>query len=374
MGKWLVVGAGLSGGTFARKLAEAGNSVQVVEKSTHVAGNCYDPVVDGNRIHVFGPHLFHTNSEKVVEFLSRFTTWEKYEHKVLAEIDGYHIPLPFNFTSIEMLFDKDQAQIYKDALSKELGKSQEITILRLRESKNEDLRTLGNFIYEKVFLGYTTKQWGLKPTEISPAVTARVPVRANYDDRYFTDQFQAMPSLGFEQLVTNMLDHPNIKTTLGHEVTLAEIEALDAETKVAYTGALDSLYGWDLGALPYRSLTFEHLNLMASGPHLKTGTLNFPNSKEYTRITDFSHFLTPQTRGASLVREYPCAYIPGENDAYYPIPTDETKQLHEEYLKLMATTNSNLVALGRLGDYKYYNMDQAVARALKLAADFIEVE
>lgn len=373
MTDWLVVGAGLSGATVARELAEAGHNVSVLEKNSYVSGNAYDPIVKGARIHLHGPHIFHTNSTRVFDYLSRFTDWYDYEHRVLAKIGRKLVPVPFNFASIDQLFAPKKAQALKEKLALDVGTRQEVSVIKLMESKDKDLKTLGKYVFRKVFLGYSIKQWGMKPEFLSPNVLSRVPIRANYDDRYFTDEFQKMPKDGFEAMVRRILDHENIRVDLSVSAD-AFWDAITPSTKVIYTGAIDEFFSFELGTLPYRSLRFEVRRKSKSGNVLPTTTLNFPNRKKYTRVTEFRQFLEPKLPGSTLAFEYSESYRQGRNVPYYPIPNEENEKLYSQYLELAKVRYPTVYFLGRLGEYKYWNMDQAVARALAFAASRIAEE
>lgn len=361
---WLISGAGLTGATLAERLATQGARVLVVDRRRHVAGNAFDEVDGrGHLVHRYGPHIFHTNSERVWAYLSRFTRWRRYEHRVLAEIDGLQVPLPFNLDGIEMLFARDEARRLSRALLDAYGAGARVPMLQLRASPDRDVRRLADVVYEKVFLGYTRKQWGMTPEELDPSVTGRVPVLVGRDDRYFADTHQGMPAAGYTPMVEAMLDHPNVEVAL--ETDAHDLPAGLSYDRHVFTGPIDAYFGYVEGPLPYRSLTFawSHHDEPRVQP---VGTINHPNAHAYTRTTEMKHLTGQDVAGTTVVREYPHAHEPGRDDPYYPVPTQANRELYAKYAGL-ASTQPSVVFAGRLGDYKYYNMDQAVARALTLA-------
>lgn len=362
---WLVVGAGFTGAVAARLLAEATqDDILVIDRRGHVGGNAFDARNDaGVTVHRYGPHIFHTNSDKVFAFLSRFTAWRPYEHRVEAEIEGRLAPLPFGIPAIEMLFAPDEAAALVAALTERYGAEARVPILKLRQTDDPLLGRLADFIYSHVFDGYSRKQWGMPTEDLGPGVTARVPVIVSRDTRYFTDRHQAMPAAGYTALFADMLDHPRITVRLE-----TALDALDAETRARrtiYSGPLDEWFGHDEGALPYRSLRFEEETRPAFGVQ-PCGTVNFPNAHAYTRITEMG-WLTGETHGATtLVTEYPQAYVPGANEPFYPVPTEAAEKLADRYRRRAEALAGRVWFAGRLADYRYYNMDQAAARAMTL--------
>lgn len=355
---YLVVGAGFSGAVTAERLASAGQRVLVLERRDHIGGNAHDHADShGVRVHRYGPHIFHTNSERVWRYLSRFTDWQPYEHKVLAEIDGRQVPLPFNLNTLHALFPVEQATRMEKNLRDAFGYGSRIPILKLRRSKHTELRELADYIYHKVFFHYTRKMWGLTPEELSPAVTGRVPIRISRDDRYFEDTYQAMPAAGYTALFARMLDHPNIRVRTGVDF-FTERRRFKAD-RIVYTGPIDAYFDYRYGALPYRSLHFEHVHRPGDTFHQPVGTVNFPDQRPETRTTEFKHLTGQQHSGTSLVTEYPRA----EGPPYYPVPHPDCEALYQRY-KQLAAREPRVLFLGRLATYRYYNMDQVVAAAL----------
>ena len=350
----LVVGAGFAGATCARRVAETGERVVVVDRRAHIAGNAHDHLdAHGVLVHAYGPHIFHTHSERVVEFLSRFTTWRPYEHRVLACVDGQLLPIPINRTTINRLYalDLDEAGVQQFLEHVREPRAE------LRTSEDVVLASVGRDLCEKFFRHYTRKQWGRDLSQLSAGVAARIPTRCNDDDRYFTDKFQAMPAQGYTRMFERMLDHPLIEVRTG--VDWRELRAARFWDRMVYSGALDEYFGHCFGKLPYRSLRFEHEHLPDAGPVQPVGTVNYPNDHDYTRITEFRHLTGQEHTGTSVVREYPQA----EGDPYYPIPAPENDALFRRY-QALAEAEADVLFVGRLAQYRYYNMDQVVAAAL----------
>lgn len=358
----LIVGAGFAGATTARCLADAGHRVRVIDRRPHLAGNAFDlPDVAGVLIHQYGPHIFHTNSEKVFAWLSRFTAWRDYEHRVLAQVDGQLLPIPINRTTINRLYGLDLDEAGVAAFLEKVREPRE----PLKTSEDVVLNSVGSDLCDKFFRGYTRKQWGLDLSELSAGVAARIPTRCNDDDRYFTDRFQAMPQDGYTRMFERMLDHPLIRVELGVDFELVRHNATRRFT--VYTGPIDAYFGHRFGPLPYRSLRFEHEHLPATAQLQPVGTVNFPNQHAYTRITEFKHLTGQSHPGTSVVREYPCA----EGDPYYPIPRPDNEALFKRY-EALAEAEADVHFIGRLAQYRYYNMDQVVAAALSLSERLVE--
>jgi len=362
---WLIVGAGFTGATLAERLAsECGQKVLVIDRRPHIAGNAFDET-DGNGILVqrFGPHIFHTNNKKVWDYLSRFTDWRLYYHRVLCMVDGKTVPVPFNLDSMYALFPPRMADRLAEELVNRFGFGVKVPILKLRETSGKELNWLASYIYEKVFLHYTEKQWGMKPDELDPSVTERVPVHISRDDRYFQDTHQAMPVEGFTAMIKKILDHPNICVQLNTEYT-----SLPADTakRTIFTGPIDEFFGNEYGALPYRSLRFEYMTENCRH-YLPATSVNYPNEYDFTRLTE-AKYLSGQDDMpvTTVIYEYSLAYQQARNEPYYPIPSPGSHAKLKPYLKKADGLKGKIWFAGRLGDYKYYNMDQACTRALEL--------
>jgi UDP-galactopyranose mutase len=362
---WLIVGAGFAGCTLAQLIADRlGQKVLLVERRDHIGGNAYDYYDEhGLLVHEYGPHIFHTNSKRVWDHLSRFTDWRPYEHRVLAVIDGKKVPLPFNLNSLYALFPPRYASKLEDLLLKHYPFGAKIPILKLKASASGDLRFLAEYVYDKVFYGYTLKQWELKPEELDPSVTARVPFSVSRDDRYFQDTYQAMPRLGYTQMFRQMLKHPNIRVLLN-----ADYKDVTDEVRfgrMIYTGAIDAFFDYAHGPLPYRSLRWERLTVDQEY-HQEAGTVNYPNEHDYTRITEQKYLTGQRLPKSTLMIEYPQRYVPDRNEPFYPVPTQDSRKTYDLYLQEARELDGKVVFVGRLADYKYYNMDQVVARALSV--------
>ena len=374
----IIIGAGFAGATVANVLANKGKNVLIIDKRDHIGGNAYDYLEEDILIHKYGPHIFHTNSKEVFDYLSNFTEWYKYEHKVLGHVDNKLVPIPFNFKSIEECLP-EKAEKLIELLKKDYGEGKKVPIMELLSNENEDIRYLANYIYEHVFKYYTMKQWDMKVEELDSAVSARVPVNTSYDDRYFNDTYQYMPKEGYTKLIEKMLDNEHIEVLLNTNVT--NILKLDDGTiyyngvpftgDVYYTGALDELFDYKHGELPYRSLDLilERLNRTFQN----AATENYPeNDVKFTRITEYKHFMEDEPKGVTYIHtEYPFPYKRnGEvgNVPYYPIIKDENQALYETYVK-EASKYPKLHLIGRLAEYKYYNMDAIVLKALEMCKD-----
>lgn len=361
---WLIVGAGFTGCVLAERIAtQLDKKVLIVERRDHIGGNAYDYYNEhGVLVHKYGPHIFHTNSKEVWDYLSQFTEWRPYYHRVLAVVDGKKVPIPFNLNSLYDLFPPKYAEKLEGLLIKNFGFGVKVPILKLRESAEGELRFLADYIYEEVFYGYTLKQWELKPEELDPSVTGRVPVYISRDDRYFQDRYQAMPKHGYTALFRRMLSRPNIKVLLNTDYR--EVVNEVRFDRMIYTGPIDEFFDYMHGPLPYRSLRFEFVTLEEEW-HQEVGTVNYPNEYDFTRITEQKHLTDQRLPWTTVVVEYPQAYQPGMNEPYYPIPREENRERFALYAEETAKLK-NVYLSGRLGDYRYYNMDQAVARALKV--------
>ncbi|MBO5371561.1 MAG: UDP-galactopyranose mutase [Lachnospiraceae bacterium] len=376
----IVIGSGAAGSTVARKLAEAGKKVLILEKRSHVGGNCYDaPDEFGILIHEYGPHIFHTNEEDVYEFLSEFTEWYLFGHEVVANVHGELIPVPFNLNTLHKVYDKEKADKLEKLLIEEYGEGSRVPIMKLRENQNPEIKAIADYVYENIFLQYTMKQWGQTPEEIDPAVTGRVPVLISYDNRYFQDKYQGMPKDGYTPMFEKMLNHPKITVELsvdcksrlefGEEQVLFDGVPFDGD--VIYTGALDELFDCEFGRLPYRSLDFKFEHFKQDS-YQGRSVVNYTVSEAFTRITEFK-YLTGQidTNGTTIVKEYSFAYTGAEGETpYYAIINDENQTLYEKYAERIKKIK-NVYLLGRLAEYKYYNIDAIVKKALELSEDII---
>lgn len=348
-----VVGAGFAGAVIAERFASIGRKVIVIDERSHFGGNAYDYYNEHNLlVHKYGPHIFHTNDSKVFNYLSRFTQWRPYEHRVLASVEGKLVPIPVNARTLEMLFDPQElANGVEDFLSK-----RRLKIDKIITAEDSVLSRMGADIYEKFFKHYTEKQWGKHPKQLHASVTARIPIRTNYDDRYFTDKYQAIPLFGYNKLFHNMLNHPNI--TLVLNVGWQKIECSIMFNRLIYTGPIDGFFGYCYGRLPYRSLQFK-FRLHYRERVQPVATINYPNEHEYTRITEFKHVTGQRHPWSITVAEIPCS----SGEPYYPVPTDESDDMLRNYQKQLKQLDT-VRFIGRLGTYRYYNMDQVVASAL----------
>ncbi|MGN6643791.1 MAG: UDP-galactopyranose mutase [Verrucomicrobiota bacterium] len=359
---YLIVGCGYSGSVLAERLARgSGKKVLLVDRRPHIGGNAYDCYDDsGILIHKYGPHIFHTNSKEVFDYLSRFTGWRQYQHKVLAHVDGQLVPIPINLDTINKLYG---LKLNSFEMEDFLQKRAEV-IEQIRTSEDVVVSKVGRELYEKFFRGYTRKQWGLDPSELDAQVTARVPTRTNRDDRYFSDTYQAMPRFGFTRMFENMLDHPNIHVLLSTDYR--DIQRVIPYRELIFTGPVDEFFDYRFGKLPYRCLEFKHetLNQREFQP---VAVVNYPNDNAFTRITEFKHLTGQEHPKTSVVYEYSCA----EGDPYYPIPRAENAEIYHQYQALAEQARVHFA--GRLATYKYYNMDQVVAQALTLYAKLLNV-
>lgn len=358
----LIVGAGISGSVVAEQLANRGLDVLVIDKRDHIGGNAHDrPDAHGILIHPYGPHIFHTNSQRILQYLSRFTEWRPYEHRVLAKVGERLVPIPINIDTVNQLYGLELDETTIQAFFDEVREPRD----PIRTSEDVVINAVGRDLYEKFFRGYTRKQWGLDPSELAASVAARIPTRTNHDDRYFTDTYQVMPLEGYTAMFSRMLDNPRIQVEL--DVDFFEFRERVQATHVVYTGPVDAYYAHCYGALPYRSLRFEHEHLADTAQYQDVGTVNFPNDYDYTRISEFK-YLTGQTHtGTSIVREYPEA----EGDPYYPVPRPENEALFKRY-EALALQEKDVTFVGRLAQYRYYNMDQCVGAALKASQYVLE--
>lgn len=361
--KVLVVGCGFAGAVAARCLADAGVDVKVLDKRSHIAGNAFDHVDEnGVLIHDFGPHIFHTNSKKVFEYLSRFTDWRFYEHRVRAKLGAQFLPIPINRTTLNELYDMNLSeQDVQPFLDSVRIKKDEI-----KTSADVVLNSVGPDLCDKFFRGYTKKQWGVELESLSAGVAARIPTRTNDDDRYFTDSWQFMPSNGYSAMFEAMLHHPRVTVLLNHEYKKGVDDV--GFDHVVYTGPVDAYFDFKLGKLPYRSLRFEHVHFSDRHFYQSYATVNYPCEEDFTRITEFKYLTGQECEGTSIVREYPVA----EGEPYYPIPMKENQDLYAKYEELVEGVSGDVTFVGRLAQYRYYNMDQVVAAALLKSEQLIE--
>jgi UDP-galactopyranose mutase len=355
---YLIVGAGFAGSVIAERLARKfSKRILICDRRPHIGGNAYDHYnEDGILVHKYGPHIFHTNSSDVFEYLSQFTKWRAYEHRVLASVDGRLVPIPINLDTVNMLYGlKLTSGELEDFFAGRAEKKEQI-----RTSEDVVVARVGRELYEKMFRGYTRKQWGLDPSELDASVTARIPVRTNRDDRYFTDTHQAMPLHGYTRMFENMLDHPNI--TFVPNTDYRDLVRDVGFEQMVYTGPVDEYFDLRFDKLPYRSLEFKHETIDCE-VFQPAPVVNYPNENAYTRVTEFKYLTGQRHAKTSVVYEFPKA----EGDPYYPVPRPENAELYKRY-QALAEATPNVHFVGRLATYKYYNMDQVVAQALTTVA------
>ncbi len=351
---WLIVGAGFAGATLAERLAsQRGDRVLVIDKRPHIGGNAYDRYNDdGVLTHQYGPHIFHTNSEMIFKHLSQFTEWRPYEHRVLGRVDDMLVPIPINLDTVNKLYG---LSLSSDELEGWFASRAE-KVADIKTSEDVVVSVVGRELYEKFFQGYTRKQWGMDPSELDRSVTARVPTRTNRDDRYFTDEYQFMPKHGYTRMFEKMLKHPNIKVMT--QTDFREVRDEIAYKRLIFTGPIDEYFDFRYGKLPYRSLQFRHETLDQPW-FLPTGTVNYPQTEDYTRISEYKHMTGQVHPKTTVTYEYPSAV----GDPYYPIPKAENAELFKKYERLAMNT-PDVWFVGRLATYRYYNMDQVTGQAL----------
>ncbi len=356
---YLIVGAGFAGSVIASEMARNfGKKVLLLDKRPHIGGNAYDHYNEhGVLVHKYGPHIFHTNSRDVFDYLSKFTKWRPYEHRVRAMVDGRLVPIPINLDTVNALYGKNLDSSQLEDFFDSIAEKREA----IRTSEDVVVNRVGRELYEKMFRGYTRKQWGLDPSELDASVTARIPVRTNRDDRYFTDTYQAMPLLGYTRLFENMLDHDKIKILLNTDYR--EVQGIVPYREMVYTGPIDGFFQYRFGKLPYRSLEFKHETLDRA-VFQQYPVVNYPSERvPHTRITEFKYLTGQEHSKTSVVYEYPRA----DGDPYYPVPKPENNALYKKY-QALAEATPGVHFVGRLATYKYYNMDQIVAQALTVCA------
>jgi len=374
---YICIGAGLTTAVLARKIAEEFNKkVVIIEKRDHIAGNIYDKYDDnGISVHMYGPHIFHTNNKDVWDYLSRFTEWNVYFHEVLAHINGKNTPIPFNFNTMKDLFPDYLTSTLEKKLIEKYDFGKKVPILDLKNSNDPDLKFIADFVYDNVFLNYTLKQWGMSPEEIDPNVTSRVPVNISSDNRYFSDKYQGHPKDGYTKMIDNMINHENITLMLKTDMKdLLKINYDKKEVifnnekfegKVIFTGMIDEFFNYKFGELPYRSLKFDFLHEKDYDYIQEKASINYPNNYDFTRITEFKHLTKQKIKGTTFIKEYPQKYEKGINDPYYPVFTEANQKAYEQY-KALSKEYKNIIFAGRLAEYKYYDMDDACENALNI--------
>lgn len=372
----LIVGAGFAGSTLAQKFAEEGKKVLIIDKRDHIGGNMYEEErKNGVRIHKYGPHIFHTNDYEVFEYLKKFAGFYFYEHRVIGFIDENFVPIPFNFKSLEILFDGKESNEIKEKLLLKYNNTKKVSILELLNDDDTKIKQFGEYVYNKVFVNYTAKQWNIPIEQVDTSVINRVPVLLGYDDRYFQDKYQFMPKNGYNEIFKNMLSHPNIEIRTNIDAKeIIDIKNNDIflngkifNGKVIYTGPLDELFNYEYGPLPYRSLNLQFED-KEENYYQPSSVVNYPNDEEFTRITEFKYLSNQIVKGkTTILKEYPLTYdYKNESHVpYYAIFNDDNIKLYEKY-RSKASNIKNLYLCGRLAEYKYYNMDAVVRRALDL--------
>ncbi len=371
---YIIVGSGLSGLVSAERIAtQLNKKVLLIEKRNHIGGNCFDYKDENNiLVHKYGPHLFHTDNKDVVDYLSKFTEWNLYNHEVLVYIDGQKVPIPFNFNTLYKLFSKSKAEVLEEKLLQSYAYNSKVPILELKKSSDKELLFLADFIYEKIFVNYTAKQWGMKPEEIDGAVTARVPIFIGRDNRYFNDKFQMLPANGCTKMFWKMLSSKNIKIMLNtdfKEVCLLKEDGFylfnqKFNGKLIYTGKIDELFDYKFGELPYRSVDMK-FGTINKEFYQEKSVVNYPNDYNFTRITEFKHIYPINSNKTTILKEYPQEHIVGKNEPYYPIFTEENNRNYNKYLEY-SKQFKNLILLGRLAEYKYYDMDDIIEQAMNV--------
>lgn len=379
---YIIVGSGFAGSVIAERIANIlRKNVLIIEKRDHIAGNCYDFYDDnGILVHKYGPHIFHTKLKHVWEYLSEFTQWYPYQHNVLGFVNGKKIPIPFNLNSLSECFSIEDAWLIENKLIEKYGMGVKVPILELKKTEDEYLQLLANYVYENVFLNYTFKQWGMKPEELDPSVTARVPISISHDNRYFQDPYQGLPSQGYTKLFEKMLSNPQIEIKLNTDYK--EILKFNRGNitfsgekftgKLIFTGEIDNFFDYEFGRLPYRSLIFENENINQEF-YQEVGTVNYPNDHDYTRITEFKHLTGQKHPRTTISREYPKNYHPEKGDIpYYPIPKKKHMETYQRY-KQKSMEYDNLIFVGRLAEYRYLNMDLVIDGALTTFKEKLEI-
>lgn len=374
---YIIIGCGFAGAVVAQKMAEKGKKVLILEKRGHIGGNCYDENDEhGILIHKYGPHIFHTNSKEVYDYLSKYTKWYDYSHEVVANLNETFIPVPFNLNTLKIVYGEEKAQKLREKLIDQYGYGTRVPILKLRENTDEDIRAIADFVYENIFLKYTMKQWGQTPEQIDPAVTGRVPVLISEDNRYFQDKYQGMPLEGFTLLFENMLSQEGItvrlntdaKQVLSFKEDGIYFEDDKFEGKIVYTGPIDELFDCKYGRLPYRTLRFD-MTYLDEEDYQPKAVVNYTVSEDFTRITEFKKLTGQKAEGTTIMKEYPLAYTGKAGEIpYYAISNEDNINMYNKYVELIKKYD-NMYLLGRLAEYKYYNIDGIVEKALNLAKE-----
>lgn len=366
MSKILVVGMGISGSAIARMIADGSDDdrVEIIDKNSTVGGNCFDyRDENGIMVHKYGSHIFHTSDREVWNFLSRFASFNTYMHRVYAVIEGNEVPIPFNFDSVRRCFPKTLANRIEKKLLSARPYGSKIPIRDFMEQEDEDLRFLAQYVYDNVFVRYTEKQWGKDPSQIDGAVTARVPVYLSRDCRYFQDVFQGIPSGGYADMIEKMLDSPRIDKKFN--LDFRDVPDKDSYDRILYTGPIDELMDYRFGPLPYRSVRFR-LETHDCEHYQDNAVINYPNNYDFTRIHEYKYYLNDRSDKTVIAKEYPEEFVIGRNERYYPVPSDDTAELYRKYHEAAEKEHPNISFLGRLGDYRYYDMDKAVARSMEV--------
>lgn len=364
----IIVGCGFSGATLANLIAtKLKEDVIIIDKKDHLAGNSYDyRDKNGIMIHKYGSHIFHTNNEYVWKFLKQFTDFNTYMHEVVGIIDGIEAQIPFNFNTLYQVFPQTLAKRLEEKLLQNFEYNKKVPILEFQKQNDKDLKFLANYVYEKIFLNYTTKQWGVSPKEVDGAVTARVPIYLSKDNRYFQDKYQGIPSNGYTKVIEKMLNNPHIKIHLNTDFKdfKNNNKELIENARIFYTGSIDEFFNYEFGQLPYRSVNFkfETYNKEFYQSH---ACINYPNNYDFTRIHEYKHYLDDKSNNTVIAKEYSEFFELGKNERYYPIADENNINLYNKYLN-KAKSLKNVYFLGRLGDYKYYNMDSAITRAIEV--------
>lgn len=364
----LVVGAGFSGAVIAERIANVlDEKVVIIDRKNHVAGNSFDfKDKNGISIHKYGSHIFHTNNQKVWDYINNFSSFNTYMHRVLAVIDGIETTIPFNIDTLYKVFPDSLAKKLEFKLLESFQYNSKVPILELAKYNDKDLNFLADYIYEKVFLHYTVKQWGKTPNEIDGAVTARVPVMIGKDTRYFQDIYQGIPTKGYTDLIYKMLKNRNIEIRLNTDFKQVN---LNDYKRIFFTGSIDEFFDYKFGMLPYRSVNFKFEEYDTEF-YQKNSVVNYPDNYDFTRIHEYKHYKNEKSAKTVIAKEYSQEFVPGKNERYYPISNEDNQNLYNKYLE-QSKQYPNLFFLGRLGDYKYYDMDKAVLRALNLFEELI---